>query len=183
MDWQLAGRIACSELTPNALENDGGRVGTRALVCLNFDRYDERHCAELTLELFGYTDNCPGCANARAGRKQAVDHLEKCGSEMETFLSTTEGHERLEGALDRFSQLAEEPGVVEAPRKSHRLEGEQPLAPSASTVLVRRNYQEGSSSNGGSALPLAPPPLEPPPLGKRSLEQETEMTDATVEQL
>ena len=25
-------------------------------------------------EQFGYTDSCPGCANARAGRKQAVDH-------------------------------------------------------------------------------------------------------------
>ena len=50
-----------SELTPNALEDDGGRVGIRAPVsqphvavpCLHwrlkFDRYDERHCAELTL--------------------------------------------------------------------------------------------------------------------------------------
>ena len=28
-------------------------------------------------EQFGYTDNCPGCAHARAGRKQAVDHSEK----------------------------------------------------------------------------------------------------------
>ena len=30
--------------------------------------------------------------------------------------------------------------------------------------------------------PPAPPPLEPPPLATRSLEKETEMTDATVEQ-
>ena len=41
-----------------------------------------------------------------------------------------------------------------------------------------------SSSSSGSALPPppAPPPLEPPSLAKRSLEHETEMTDATVEQ-
>ena len=46
------------------------------------------------------------------------------------------------------------------------------------------NYQEGGSSSSGSALPPppAPPPLEPPPLEKRGLDQETEMTDATVEQ-
>ena len=48
-----------SEFTPNALEDDGGRVGIRAPVlqpharqllylhwCLNFDECDERHCAE-----------------------------------------------------------------------------------------------------------------------------------------
>ena len=46
----------------------------------------------------------------------------------------------------------------------------QPLAASASGV--RSNYQEGGSSSSGSALPR-----EPPPLAKRSLEQETEMTD------
>ena len=50
-----------SELTPKAPEDDGGRVGIRAPVlqphaavplhpwCLNFDKCDERHCAELTL--------------------------------------------------------------------------------------------------------------------------------------
>ena len=66
---------------------------------LKFDRCDERRCAEQ----FGYTDNCPGCANARAGRKQAVDHSEQCRSRMETIASTTtEGHERLERARDRF---------------------------------------------------------------------------------
>ena len=27
-------------------------------------------------EQFGYTDNRPGCTNARAGRKQSVDHSE-----------------------------------------------------------------------------------------------------------
>ena len=63
-----------------------------------------------------------------------------------------------------------------------RAKGGQPLAPSASGV--RGSYQEGSSSSSGSALPPppAPLPLEPPPLAKRSLEHETEMIDATVEQ-
>ena len=63
-------------------------------------------------EQFGFTDNCPGCANARAGRKQAVDHSEQCRSRMETIWSTTtESHERLERARDRFAQAAKEPGV------------------------------------------------------------------------
>ena len=54
-------------------------------------------------ERFGCTDSCPGCANARAGRKQAVDHSEQCRSRMETILSTTtEGHERLDRARDLF---------------------------------------------------------------------------------
>ena len=58
-------------------------------------------------EQFGYTDNCPGCANARAGREQAVDHSEQCRSRMEAILMTTnEGHERLEQARDRFAQAS-----------------------------------------------------------------------------
>ena len=65
--------------------------------------------------------------------------------------------------------------------KRHRPEGEggQPLAPPASS-----NYRDGGSSSSSSALPPppAPPPLEPPPLEKRGLDQETEMTDAIVEQ-
>ena len=95
-------------------------------------------------------------------------------------MTTTEGHERLERARDRFAQAANE----EPQRKRLRPEGEgeQSLAPSASGV--RSNHQEGGSSSSGPALPLppAPPPLVPPPLAKRSLEQETEMTDAAVEQ-
>ena len=93
-----------SELTPNALEDDGGRVGIRAPVL-------QPHAAiplpprtplrRTDFEQFGYTENCPGCANARAGRKQAVDHSEQCRSRMEAILmTTTEGHERLERAHD-----------------------------------------------------------------------------------
>ena len=68
-----------------------------------------------------------------------------------------------------------------------RAKGEQPLAPPASTVVqsgLRSNHLEGGSSSSGLSMlpPPAPPPLEPPPLAKRSLEQGTEMTDATVEQ-
>ena len=138
-------------------------------------------------EQFGYTDNCPGCANARAGGEQAVEDSEQRRSRMEAILvTTTEGHMRLERARERFAQLAEEPGVMESSRKRHHSDGEggQTLAPPASGV--RSNYQDGSSSTSGSALPPAPPPAPPPiehpPLAKRSLEQETEMTDATVEQ-
>ena len=62
---------------------------------LKFDRCDGRRT---DFEQFGHTDNCPGCANARAGRKQAVDHSEQCRSRVETILvTTTEGHERLTG--------------------------------------------------------------------------------------
>ena len=159
-----------SELTPSALEDDGGRVGIRAPVPLPPLTLEVRQVRLAPLrstdfEQFGYTDNSSGCAYARAGRKQAVDHSEQCRSRMEAILmTTTQGHERLE--------------------RAHRPEGEgeQSLAPSASGV--RSNYQDGSSSSSCPALPPppAPTPLEPLPLAKRSLEQETEMTDATVEQ-
>ena len=39
-------------------------------------------------------------------------------------MTTTEGHERLERARDRFAQAAKEPGVEEPQRKRHRSEGE-----------------------------------------------------------
>ena len=152
-------------------------LGSEHLCCNHTKQFlylrDERHCGEPTFDQFGCTDNCPGCANAIAGRKQAMDHSEWCRSRMETILSTTtEGHERLERARDRFAQFAEERGVMKSLRKRHRPEGdgEQPLAPSASGV--QSNYQEESSSSSGLPLPFAPPPapppLEPPPLAKRS---------------
>ena len=115
-----------SELTPNALEDDGGRVGIRAPVLQphaavllpppvpEFRQVRRAPLRRTDFEQFGYTDNCPGCANARAGRKQAVDHSEQCRSRMEAILmTTTEGHERLERARDRFAQAAKEPGVEE----------------------------------------------------------------------
>ena len=149
--------------------------------CPNFDRR-RAPLRRTDVEQFVHTDNCPGCANARAGRKQVVDHSEQCRSRMEAILRTTTwGHERVERARDRFAQAAEETGVKEPQRKRHRPEGERerPLAPPASS-----NYREGGSNSSGSALPPppAPPPLEPPPLEKRGLDPETEMTDATVEQ-
>ena len=104
-----------SEMTPNAVGDDDGRVGIRALVL-------QPHAAvpqpPLTPEVrqvrrapLRRTDRQlrPGCANARAGRKQAVDHSEHCRSRMEAILSTTtEGHDRLERARDRFAQAAKE---------------------------------------------------------------------------
>ena len=81
-----------SELTPNALEDDGGRVGIRAPVLqphaavpLPLLAPEVRQVRRALLrwtdfEQFGYTDNCPGCANARAGREQVVDHSEHCRS-------------------------------------------------------------------------------------------------------
>ena len=178
---------------PNALEDDGGRAGIRAPVLQahaavpppplvpEFRPVRRAPLRRAEFDQFGYTDNCPGCANARAARKQAVDHSEQCHSRMEAiFVTTTEGHMRLERARERFAQFAEEPGVLESPRKRHRPEGEggQPLAPPASTALesgVRSNYQEGGSTCSGSALPANAP------LTQRSLEQETDMTDASLE--
>ena len=84
-------------------------------------------------EQFGYTDNCLGCANARAGRKQAVAHSEQCRSRMEAILmTTTEGRERLERARDRFAQAAKELGVS-ARDMALRAKGGQPQAPAASS--------------------------------------------------
>ena len=140
-----------SVLTPNALEDGGGRVGIRAPVLQPHAALllppvapEVRQVRRATLRR---TDNCPGCANARAGRKQAVDHSEDCRSRRE--------------ARDRFALAAKEREDEEPQRKRHRPEDEeeQPLAPSASGV--RSNYQEGGSSTGGSALP---PPAAPPPL-------------------
>ena len=68
------------ELTPNALEDDGGRVGIRAPVLQpheavplpplvpEFRQVRRAPLGRTDFERFGYTDNCPGCANARAGR-------------------------------------------------------------------------------------------------------------------
>ena len=149
--------------------------------CPNFGKCDERHCAEMTLSSLVTQTIAPDVQM----EEQVVNKrwiIQKCRSRMEAILmTTTDGHERLERARDRFAQAAKEGGVEEPQRKRHRLEGEegQSLAPPVSS-----NYQEGGCSSSGSALPPppAPPPLEPPPLEKRGLDQETEMTDATVEQ-
>ena len=77
------------------------------------------------VEQFGCADNCPGCPNAGAGREQAVDHENIAVPDWRQILvTTTEGHMRLEWAKGRFAHFAEEPSVVESPRKRHRPEGE-----------------------------------------------------------
>ena len=138
MDCQLVGRSTGSEITPNALEDDGGRVGIRAPVLQphaaiplpplvpEFRQVRQAPLRWTDFEQFGYTDNCPGCANARAGRKQVVDQSAQCRSRMEAILmTTTEGHERLERARDRFCSGRQGTGEVEEPqRKRHRPEGE-----------------------------------------------------------
>ena len=175
-----------SELTPNALEDNGGRVGNRAPVLQphaaiplpplvpEFWQVRRAPLRRTDFERFGFTDNGPGCANARAGRKQALDHSEQCRSRMETMLATTtEGHERLERARDRFAQAAKEPGAEEPQRKRHRPEGEGEL-------LRRPGKGSISSSSSGSALPPAPPPA-PPPLEPQSLaKQEDDVKGGTV---
>ena len=143
------------------------------LWCLKFDKVPREPLRRNDFEQFGYDDKCPGCANARAGRQQAVDHLEQCRSRLEAILSTTTGgHEQLERARDRFAQVAKE---------RVRAKGG---AASRSISVGYSKQLPGSSRSSGSALPPppAPPPLESPVLAKRSLEQETEMTDETVEQ-
>ena len=123
-----------SGLTPNALEDDGGRVGIRALVLQpheavsfpplipEFRQVRRALLRRTDFERFGYTNNFLGCANAREGRKQAVDHSEQYRSRMEKILlTTTEGHERLERARDRFAQVAKSEND-EPERKRHRPE-------------------------------------------------------------
>ena len=125
-----------SELAPNALEEDGGRIGIRAPVlrgraCLTTTDTRQVRRAQLRrneFERFGYTDSSPGCANARAGCKQAIDHSEQCRSRVDTILSTTtEGQMRLDQAKERFAHYAQavrQPGEMEPQRKRYRPEGE-----------------------------------------------------------
>ena len=136
-----------SELTPSALEEDVGRVGIRAPVLQpheavplpplahEFRQVRRAPLRRTDFEQFGYTENCPGCANGRAGRKQAVDHSEQCRSRMEAIsVTTTEGHERLERARDRCALAAKEREEEEPQRKRHRLEVEGEAASRAIRV-------------------------------------------------
>ena len=145
--------------------------------CPNFDRCDERRCAELTLSsLATQTIALDVPTQEQVVNKRWIIQNSAVPAWKE------EGHDRLERARDRFAQAAKEPEDEGPRRKRHRPEGEgeQPFAPPG------EGSSSGSCSSSGSALPSAPPrvppPLEPPPLAKHGLEQETEMTDATVEQ-
>ena len=105
-----------SELAPNALEDDGGGVWIRAPVLQphaavplpqlvpEFRQVRRAPLRRADFEL-GYTDNCPGCVNARAGRKQPVDRSEQCRSRMEASVTTTGGHMRQERARPRFCSV------------------------------------------------------------------------------
>ena len=167
-----------SELTPNALEDDDGRVGIRAPVLQphaaiplpplvpEFQQVQRAPLRRTDFEQLGYTDSCPGCANARAGRKQAVDHSEQCRSRMETILATTtEGHGRLERARDRFAQ---------APARD--------IALRAKGGSLQRHQHQVTTGKGVAVAAVRRCRLRQHHrhLQNGSLEQETEMTDATV---
>ena len=51
-------------------------------------------------------------------------------------MTTTDKHERLERARDRFAQAAKEPGVEEPQRKRHRPKGELEAASSATGIKL-----------------------------------------------
>ena len=158
-----------SELTPSALEDDGGGVGIRAPVLQphaavplppvvpEFRQVRRASLRRADFVQFGYTDNCPG-----SFRTVSFPH----GSSRDD----DDRRARTTGASPRsFCSGRQGTGGRRPQRKRHHPEGEgkQPLAPPG----------EGSSSDrsSGSALP-------PAPLAQRSLDQETEMTDATLEQ-
>ena len=125
-------------------------------------------------EQSGYTDTCPGCANARAGRKQAVDHSEQCRSRMVAILlTTTEGHMRLERARERFALFAEEPRCDEVSAQETSPRGRREAASCATSI---------NSVGVGVVLAAFRRCLQMCRLQKRSLEQETDMTDASVEE-
>ena len=113
--------------------------------CQNFDKCDERHCAEPISSSLATQTIALGVPT-----QELVS--EQCRSSMEAILvTTTEGHMRLERVRDRFAQFAEEPSVMESPRKRHRPESEG--WPPASTALESGVYQEGGSAGSGSPLP------------------------------
>ena len=99
--------------------------------CLNFDKCDERHCAEPT------SSGLAAQTIALDVQMQEQVVIKRWIIQNSVVTTTMEGHERLERARDRFAQAAKEPGVEEPQRKRHRpeSEGRQPLAPPASTVV------------------------------------------------
>ena len=130
------------ELARNELEDDGGRVGIRQPVLQphaavpsptlvpEFRKVRRAPPRRADFQQFGCADSCPGCANARAGRKQAVNRSEQCPSSMEATWRPP-----LKGFCDWS-----EPGSVllSLPRNrvvAMRAKEEQPRAPPASRVL------------------------------------------------
>ena len=98
---------------------------------------------------------------------------------MEAILvTTTEGHMRLGRSRERSARFAEKPRVMESPRKRHRPEGEGSslLRHQHSEALISGVHKESGGTSCCSTLPASVP------LAKRSWEQETDMTDASVEQ-
>ena len=128
----------------------------------------------------GTTDICPGCAHARAGRKQAVDHSEQGRSRVETILSTTtEGQMRLYFA--QYAEAVRLPGEVQQ-CKRYRPEGGRREAMSCKHSEATIKQVAGTA--GGSFMPAEGVPSSPtsPQTAKRGLEQEeAAMTDVPTE--
>ena len=150
---------------------------------LKFDMCDGRRCAELTLSnLDTQTSALDSPMQELVVNKRWIIQNSAGRAWNQSCRRPPKITNDWTGGRDRFAQAAQEPEDEEPQRKRHRPEGEgrQSLAPPG---------EGGSSSSGScSALPPPPapppalPPLEPPPLANLCLEQETEMTDATVEQ-
>ena len=143
---------------------------------LKFDRYDERHCAELTLSGLDTQTIAPDVPTQElvVNKRWIIQNSD----------------------VPAWKQFCRRPPKVTNDWSEHaivllRLPTNQRMKrPSARDIALRakggnllRRPELGSSSgsSSGPALPPAPPPA-PPPLAKRSLELETEMTDATVDQ-
>ena len=79
---------------------------------LNFDKCDGRLCAELTLS------NLDSQTNALDAPAQELVVNKRWSfipfPQRKILSTTTEGHERLDRARDRFAQVAKEPGVMGA---------------------------------------------------------------------
>ena len=93
---------------------------------LNFDKCDERHCAEPTLS---------GLDTQTIALDVPTQERVVCRPRLEAILETTiEGHMRLERARERFAQFSKELGVTESSRKRHRIEGEGEAASRAVSI-------------------------------------------------
>ena len=175
-----------SELTPNALEEDGGRVRIRAPVSQPHEAVllpplapEVRQVRRAPLrrtdfERFGYTANCPGCANARAGRKQEWIIQNSAVPAWKQFVD--------DRRRSRTTIV-----LLKSPRnqRMRRLSARDIALRAKGSNLLRRPGKGAAVAVAAvrrCRLRLRHSHLNHHHLQKRCLEHETEMTDATVEQ-
>ena len=126
-----------SELTPNALEDDSGRVGIRAPVLQphaavplpplapEVRRVRRAPLRRTDFERFGTQTLVPDVpTQGQVVNKRWIIQNNAVPAWIAILSTTTEGHERLERARDRFAQAATEPEEEKPQRKRHRPEGE-----------------------------------------------------------